>query len=85
MVDRRRPEYERLTTLLRELRRARGLSQAELGALIGVPQWTVSYFETGERRVDVVELADIARALGVTVPDILDRAEIRGREPVKPE
>lgn len=42
-----------------------GLTQAALAAKLGKPQSYVSKYERGERRVDVVELLEIADALGV--------------------
>ena len=76
MVDRRRPEYERLRTTLRQLRQERGLSQEQLAARLGVRQEWISRYEVGERRLDVVELVELARALEVSLAEILRRADI---------
>jgi transcriptional regulator with XRE-family HTH domain len=76
VVDRQRPEYERLRVTLRQLRHERGLNQQQLAARLGVRQEWISRYEVGERRLDVVELADLARALGVSVAEILDRSGI---------
>jgi transcriptional regulator with XRE-family HTH domain len=49
------------------LRRARldaGLSQEDVAARVGRPQTWVSKCELGERRVDFVELEDLAAAVG---------------------
>lgn len=49
------------------LRRARvgaGLSQAELADRLSEPQSFVSRFERGERRLDVVEYIQVAKAIG---------------------
>ena len=48
---------------LRQARRARGLTQTELAGRLGKPQSYVAKYETGERRLDVVEFARIARAM----------------------
>jgi transcriptional regulator with XRE-family HTH domain len=40
------------------------LSQQELAKRLGRHQQFVSRYETGERRLDVVEFVDIARVLG---------------------
>lgn len=80
MVDKRKPGYERLRATLRQLRTERGLSQERLAEILGVRQIWISRYELGERRLDVVELADIARGLGVTVAEILDRAGIEPRD-----
>lgn len=54
---------ERYQAFLKRLRAARkdaGLTQVEVAGLLKVPQSYVSKCESGERRVDVVELADFA-------------------------
>lgn len=62
--------------MLRRLRSERGLNQEQLAVKLGVRQEWVSRYEVGERRLDVVELADIASALGVTIAQILQDADI---------
>lgn len=58
-------EYDRFRLLLVEERNRAGLSQAELAERLGKPQSFVSKFERGERRLDVVEFREIARAIGI--------------------
>lgn len=55
--------YKKLIGLLVERRRAIGCSQAELATRLGTHQQFVSRYETGERRLDVVEFCDVATAL----------------------
>jgi hypothetical protein len=59
----------RLTAALRrrlaEARRTGGLTQAGLGRLIGRHPTFVSNYERGERRLEVAEFVEIARALGL--------------------
>ncbi|MGB6837476.1 MAG: helix-turn-helix transcriptional regulator [Dehalococcoidia bacterium] len=58
---------EQYDTFLRRLRQARleaGLTQAEVAQRLRKPQSYVSKCESGERRVDVVELAEFARLYG---------------------
>lgn len=64
------PEYERLLARLRELREAAGLRQVDLAGQLGRPQSFVSKYETGERRLDLIELRDICRVLGGTVAEL---------------
>ncbi len=45
-------------------RHAAGLTQQQLAKRLGRPQSFVAKYEGGERRVDVVELFEIAAALG---------------------
>jgi transcriptional regulator with XRE-family HTH domain len=68
-------EYQRLCALLRELRQEAGLTQVQVAAELDVPQSFVSKYESGERRLDVIELGHVAQALGVTVRVVLERLE----------
>lgn len=56
------------------MREEAGLTQQQLGNESGLGQTAVSRIETGDRRIDTLELLDIARAVGVTVNEVLDRA-----------
>jgi transcriptional regulator with XRE-family HTH domain len=58
-------EYERFRLLLIEARKAEGLTQVELARRLSRPQSFVSKFERGERRLDVVEFLEVARAVGI--------------------
>lgn len=55
--------YRVLIGQLVEARRAAKLSQEALADVLGRHQQFVSRYETGERRLDVIEYVDIARAL----------------------
>jgi transcriptional regulator with XRE-family HTH domain len=61
-------EYEeQYRALLRQLRQARqdaGLTQQEVASRLGKPQSFVSKCESGERRVDVIELTRFASIYG---------------------
>lgn len=61
MAATRRPEYRRFLARLRAAREGVGMTQVEVAKRLRVPQSYVSKCESGERRVDVVELADFAR------------------------
>jgi transcriptional regulator with XRE-family HTH domain len=66
-----RTYYQQMGYRLRAIRNARGLSQAQLGALIGVSQYTIFQVEkVGRTYLDDTKLARIATALGVTVEEI---------------
>jgi len=65
--------------LLKELRRARkkvGLTQTEVAKHFDTHASFVSKIETGERRVDVVELAEFCRLYGAKLTDVLKEARI---------
>jgi len=66
-------DYERFLRLLREAREGAKLTQVEVAKKLGRPQSFVSKCETGERRVDVVELAAFARLYGKRVEDFAPR------------
>lgn len=52
------PRYQNMCRRLKEARRRSGLTQAEAARALGQPQNFVSKCETGERRMDPIELAD---------------------------
>ena len=66
-------EYQQLCTLLRQLRREAGLTQVEVARRLDVPQSFVSKYESGERRLDVVELRHVAEVLGTTLEAVVAR------------
>ncbi len=66
-------QYQQLCLLLRELRRGAGLTQVEVAARLEVPQSFVSKYESGERRLDVIELRHVAEAVGTTLENVVSR------------
>jgi len=71
------PESKVFLGLLRSLREEKGLSQIELAAKLDETQSFVSKCERGERRLDVLELRQFCRAMGVPLEEFalrLDRA-----------
>lgn len=54
-----------LSSHLRALRKARGLSQAELGLMLGVGQTRVARIEGSPTAISVEQLLEILSALGV--------------------
>lgn len=69
-----------LQAVLRSLRAESGLTQREVAERLGVPQSYVSKYETGEKRLDLVELVALASALGIGLGDIVRRFEEALRE-----
>lgn len=57
------------------LRKARGMTQAELARAIGVSQQAVFAYELGDRRVSVLVLTKIAKAFAVSVEDLIGMAK----------
>ncbi|MGV0069420.1 helix-turn-helix domain-containing protein [Mycobacterium sp. M23085] len=68
-------EYQQLCALLRELRREAGLTQVDVAERLDVPQSFVSKYESGERRLDVIELRHVAAAIGTTLQAIIERLD----------
>lgn len=62
---------------LKELRKKRKLTQADLAEVIGVSQVTMGRYETGEREMPYETLFQLADYFGVTIDEIL------GRPPMK--
>jgi ribosome-binding protein aMBF1 (putative translation factor) len=69
--------YDRFLTLLRKAREDAGLSQVQAAKKLKKPQSFVSKCESGERRVDVVELLAFCDAYALSAERFL-RA-LRGR------
>jgi transcriptional regulator with XRE-family HTH domain len=65
-------DYQRLCALLVRLRHQAGLTQVKVAGALGVPQSFVSKYESGQRRLDVIELDHIAAVLGTTLHNIVD-------------
>ena len=60
---------------LSRLRRERGLTQAELGARLGISKSAVSMYECGNREPELDLLEKMADVFGVSVNALLGRAE----------
>lgn len=64
-------QYEGLRIRLVAARSAAGMSQPQVAEALGVPQQHVSRVETGDRRIDPVELWAFAQLYGVSVTELL--------------
>jgi len=56
---------ERFCKLLIEARKKRGMTQIDISEKLGRPQSFVAKYESGERRLDVLEFLEVAGALGI--------------------
>lgn len=63
----------RLAALLRQARLDSHLTQAQLAEKIGQTQSYVSKYESGEQRLDLIELETVCGAVGVSLPDFVGR------------
>jgi transcriptional regulator with XRE-family HTH domain len=72
-----RTEYSVFLHELRAARKEAGLTQAQLAERLQEAQSFVSNCERGERRLDVIELREFCKAIGISLPEFtarLDRA-----------
>ncbi|MCJ0765369.1 helix-turn-helix domain-containing protein [Variovorax terrae] len=67
--------YQQIATLLAQLRKERGWLQQEVAERLGRNQTFVSKYESGARRIDLIELLDILRALEVDPHEFVDQIQ----------
>jgi transcriptional regulator with XRE-family HTH domain len=68
-------DRQRLAQLLRTVRTEAGLRQIDLAEKLDEPQSFVSKYESGEQRLDLLELKAICEALGIGLMDFVKRFE----------
>lgn len=66
-------EYTAFRAALQNAREHAGITQAALAKALAKPQSFVSKYESGERRLDVVEFISVCRALKVNPARLLER------------
>ncbi len=59
------PRYQVLAKFLADLRKQQGLLQQDVAERLNRPQAFVSKYESGVRRLDLVEFVEVVGALGV--------------------
>lgn len=62
-------------SLLREIRLESGFTQVQLAEALNVPQSFVSKYESGERRLDLLEVRLICQALSIPLVKFVQRLE----------
>ncbi len=63
----------RLAALLRQVRQDANLTQLQLAEKIGQTQSYVSKYESGEQRLDLIELEAVCRVVGISLSDFVER------------
>lgn len=63
--------YQVVCRMLRSYRQDKGLTQFELATILKTPQSYISKCESGERRVDIVQLHAFCDALSVPLADFV--------------
>ena len=66
---------EKLQRVLTETREEAGFTQTALARKLKRPQSFVSKYESGERRLDLIELREICRALSIALVDFVRKFE----------
>ncbi|MCE6977215.1 XRE family transcriptional regulator [Pseudomonas frederiksbergensis] len=66
-----RPEHTVLLSLLKKHRKAAGLTQVQCSKALERPQSFMSDVESGTRRLDIVQLRDLCKVLGIGLTDLI--------------
>lgn len=66
---------EQLQALLRQVRTEAGLTQTDVARRLGQPQSFVSKYESGERRLDILELREVCQVIGIPLSEFIRRLE----------
>ena len=74
-ATRKQRERTILLEVLRELRKQENLTQDQMAKAMGVKQAFVSKYETGERRLDFLDLVLICDVLGISIVKFAERFE----------
>lgn len=69
------PRLARLQVMLRQAREEAGLRQVDLAVRLGHPQSFVSKYENGDRCLDLIELEQVCRAIGLSLSEFVSRYE----------
>lgn len=64
-----------MVNLLREMRVEAGVTQVELAERIERDQTFVSKYESGQRRLDLLEVREICQAIGLSLEEFVKRLE----------
>lgn len=68
-------QNEKLIALLRKIRVEAGLTQVQLAERLGQKQSFISKYESGERRLDLIQLRQICVAVGMPLEKFVRRFE----------
>ena len=71
--------YQLMLEMLRDNRNRKSITQEKLASILGVRQGIISKIETHERRLDIIELRNICKALDVSFIEFVTELEKRIR------
>ena len=66
-------DYTLFLSLLRDVRKATGLTQEQVAKYLQQTQSFVSKCERGERRIDIIELRAFCKAIGIPFEDFIQQ------------
>lgn len=68
-------DYKKLIEALKSLRKSKGITQISLAKRIKRDQTYVSKYESHDRRLDIIEVRNICRALGEDFSKFIEKFE----------
>lgn len=68
-------QREKLYILLKRIRQDKAIRQVELAERLGVPQSFVSKYESGDRRLDILELREVCSAIDISLEEFIRKLE----------
>lgn len=72
-------EYRAFLELLIQMRQTKNITQSVLAKKLKKPQSYVSKYESGERRLDIIETMNIVKVLNISLSDFCKKLEHRLR------
>lgn len=66
-------KHKKLCELMIRARKDAGFTQQELADKIKRPQSFIAKYERGERRLDLIELIEISKFIGLNVEDLIEK------------
>lgn len=63
-------------TAIYQYRARAGMTQQDLGKMVGVSKNAISQYESGVRKPDIITLKKLAKALGCTTDELLIPIEV---------
>jgi transcriptional regulator with XRE-family HTH domain len=72
-----------LAARLKAAREYRGFSQEDVASHLGIPRSAISLMESGERRVEAIELGRLARLYQTTLQDLTNDVALPDDESVR--
>jgi len=71
--------HRELIAMLRDLRQTAGLTQSQLAKKLGRSQSFISKYETGELRLDLLEIRSVCESMGTSLSAFVTEFERRIR------